>query len=63
MKTYLTDVEQKDWEILFLGKAIWANGFKVAELDKKTDQWKCCNLDKFNCAEKQDEIEKKLAEE
>jgi hypothetical protein len=35
----------------------------VAELDKKTAQWKCYNLDKFNCAEKQDEIEKKLAEE
>jgi hypothetical protein len=62
-KTYLKDVDQKDWEILFLGKAIWAKGLKVAELERETAQWKCFNLEKFNCADKQDEIEAKLAKE
>jgi hypothetical protein len=30
------DVEQKDWEIMFLGRAVWAQGHKVAELGRKS---------------------------
>jgi hypothetical protein len=63
MKDYLKDVDQKDWEILFLGKAICAKGHNVAELERKTAQRKCYNLEKVNCADKQGEIEAKLAEE
>jgi hypothetical protein len=63
LKEYINDLDAKDWEIMFLRRAIWADGFKIAEFNKQTSEWDLMNLCKFNVKGKQAEIAAKIAAE
>jgi hypothetical protein len=56
LEEYICGLKTEDLETMFAQCAIWAGGYKIAELNQKTLEWELTHLDKFNVENMRREI-------